>query len=439
MEGLNPQYAVFGALLGLMIGTALMFRPRMAMLGLAMLIFLSSIGVARDYRQMVWVQWLTPLQEQRAIVIVGLASTLIPFVLFFLPKRGVAGGIGLAFGMLAMSVCFGSFRIVHAGFQDAILSVGLASLLFGATITIFNRSTDTWEDLVLTPRMIVFPAILFLAASVVQIAVNPSHVVIGNANRFIGVGTNPQFVAVLLSFQITACVWLILNDTKTLRGLWIVLVVLMGAAIVGTGSRTGLMMTISGISILMMRRFGRVILAIPIVLLAGYLALTVAESLGLGFSLERFTSSENTRSVAWEILINQFTANPAFGVGVGGTEMSENSFLYAAASFGVTGPFLLIVFSLFCILHCVRLWRSTLPFQSLHSISDLCVAIIVMYLLGSIFEGYMIARISPVPLIVCLALLCSGRLMAMIRASDGEVADVDEDVEGEDDEELVRT
>lgn len=410
MTGLNATYLILGVVLGLLIMLATAINSRWSMLGLLGMLFMSSIGVATDYRGAPWIQWLYPLQEQRNTVFAGVALGTFAAGWLLVPPSSVGGAVRALLFLMLIGIFIGLMRAIHAGVPDSILSVLLALLTFGAVMLVAGRRIDAWEDLDVLPRLVALSALLPLAAACVQLVVNPSKAFIGNTNRFVGVGANPQFMACLSAFQVLCAIWLIYFGSLVARLLWIVIAITGIAIIAAAGSRTGLLLLMIGVGVISIRRFGRIVIVVPAMLLAMVVLNLLVDALGIDIPFARLLSGDNTRQQAWGILMGQFVSSPLLGVGTGASEKSENSLLYAAASYGILAAALLVAFAAWSLSRCVRLIRRTNSVPEVHPFVDLFVAMIIMYLVGSIFEGYMIARVSPMPIFCGLALLGLAKL-----------------------------
>jgi len=427
MTGITTNFLLIGIGLGIVIIMLTAMNRRAAMLGLIGMLFMSSIGVATDYRGSPWIQWLYPLQEQRNIVLAGVAMGTFVSGWLLMPQSSVGGAVRPLLYLMLIGVFLGLMRAIHAGVPDAILSVLLAVLTFGAVMLVAGRRIDSWEDLDSIPRLVALSAILPLAAAAVQLAIDPSRAFIGNTYRFIGMGANPQFMACLSAFQVLCAIWLVYYGTIVSRVLWIAIAIAGVSVIAAAGSRTGLLLLALGLGIISVRRFGRIVVVVPVALLSVFLLNLLVEAIGIELPFARLVSGDNTRQQAWGILVNQFISSPLVGVGTGASEKSENSLLYAAASHGVLAFMVLVAFIAWTIGRCTTLVRRTFGTPEIHPYVDLFVAMVLMYLAGAIFEGYMIARVSPMPIFCGLARIGLGKIESLL---DAWLAEEDEAADG---------
>ena len=257
---------------------------------------------------------------------------------------------------------------------------------------------------------------LFALACVVQAALDPSRLTTGLQDRFIGVAANPQHVAVLAAGAMVFAAWRIWGDP--LRGglpFWIALFCTCGVAILLAGSRTGIVMASIGVAALGYRRLGRVVLIVPALALLAALAIQIADFLGVDLPLARLSEGGDTRSEAWSALLAGFASSPVIGVGMSDLEKSENSFLYAAASFGIGMLVLTVALAIAMIVQCVAVLRAAQPYRRLRPIADLVVGFHLAYLFGANLEGYIMSRNSAMMVMLLLAAAFGAVLVDAVR------------------------
>ena len=139
----------------------------------------------------------------------------------------------------------------------------------------------------------------------------------------------------------------------------------------------------------------------------------------IGNKAQRLTSTEDTRTSAWFGLWENAWSSPLIGLGVAEAGDSENSYLYAFASYGlgmlaliamlviVSGGLMLRLFML----------RGRLEADQ-RSMIDLVMAYNAMYFAGAVFEGYLIARVAaPLVLMLIFSGLAS-RMLALVREDE---------------------
>lgn len=269
------------------------------------------------------------------------------------------------------------------------------------------------EDLVILLRTVILVNYAWVGMVVIQIAINPKFVTLGNESRFCGILGNPQHAGVLLAFCCVISIWLLLNDRKKFKVLYLGILGFNVVFLLWTGSRTGLGMTIIGLSAVLYTRVGRAILFLPILAILTYVGLKVVVNvIGIDFGLERLVSTTNTRDYAWWKLLTTGLENPLFGVGTLESEKSENSWLFGFAAYGLGMLAITLLFTLIAVWECLQLLRTRfwLP-ERYRPYSDLIMGTIAMYFAGAMLEGYMMARVGAS---LCIYVLVAGA-GAMIR------------------------
>ena len=424
----SVTWFLVGALSGCMFLAAQLFRPRAMALALAAILFIYLIGLPIDYWGRPVQQWINPLQENRTSIIVGLVPLILLGGWFILPPSAIRSIPKPLFFLGALYIYIGAIRIIHNGLIDGILTMLLAMFTLATIVVVFQRLSNEWEDFLIFPRVIVFAVAAFLAATAIQFVINPDKIVIGIAERFIGVAANPQFTAVLCGIGLIVMIWLVMYDRRRFLWIYVGMAILTGMALLSTGSRTGILMFLLGLSVLGIRRFGRQLLIIPLLGIGLMLMIRLASTIGIDLPLDRFLAGGDTRTGAWKELLLVFRNNPLIGVGVVDAGKSENSFLYAAASYGLLAPLLLIGLGIGCLSLGIRLFRRTQPYPVLHPQADLVNAIFAAYFAGAIFEGYMIGRVTGMLIVITLTIVCGQLLLDRLTIWESEVMIPDPDL-----------
>jgi hypothetical protein len=412
----------FGTIAALVWILAMTTNPKAGILAIALMVFMSAIGVAFNWRGNIHGSWLLGLQVQRSYVFLALGVVLAGGMAMHLPTLRFNKLSGGALLLVLAGLYIGLMRMYHVDFIDGVQTMALAAIAIVALTVACAICINTQEDMYAPVRMVALGLGMFLICVVVQIGLDVSRIM-NDSDRFIGVGSNPQIVATFLALSLVPVVWLLVNDrVNRYRPLWWTIGGAGAIALLATGSRTGLAMTFLGLGVVFVRRFGRLALAVPLAGFAVYVGFSAASAVGIELPLARFLSTENTRSAAWATLIQQFEASPLLGNGVEGAEKSENSYFYGAAAYGVGMLVLLIVFTVYSVWNVLRLYWRTRAYPSLHSVVDLIIAIHVMYFAGAFFEGYMISRVSaPLVIIVVAVSMASAILFQLSRQAEGEL------------------
>jgi hypothetical protein len=289
-----------------------------------------------------------------------------------------------------------TLRVVHNDPLDAAQSIFLSIMTLIPLLFTASAVLDSFDDLRVLIRGIAVLGMIWLGMTGLQILINPTLVTMGNEFRFVGLFSNPQHSGVFMAFMCVSLLWLVMNDLKRYKLIYLGMLGISGVLLLWTGSRTGLGMAIIGVSTTLYSRVGRAILFLPIAGLVGYIGLKImVDVLGITFGVERLASTANTRDYAWWKLYTVAMENPLFGVGTEDAEKSENSWLYGFASYGI-GMFALLL-SL-AIAGTVEIFRS---FRTRFTVTgeyrnyfDFLNGMMLMYFAGAVLEGYMISRVS---------------------------------------------
>ncbi len=361
------------------------------------LLLFASMATPLDWkRQVVNTFWL-PIQSRRSMFY--LAFGLIAFPILMLRfSRVLSKPVSMSVVILIlMGIYAAMLRFVHGDAADAAESILFASGTLIPLLFIPSLSMDKPSDMVSMLRVVPLVNIVWMGMCGVQFVVDPSYLVLGNQFRFVGLLGNPQHAGAMMAMFLVILLWLIMNDTtKKFKIVYICLISADLLALLWTGSRTGLGMFLIGSSAVLYTKVGRAIFVLPVAGIVSYVGLKfVINTLGFDVGLDRLTSTENTRDYAWWKLYTTGMDNFFVGAGVDGSEKSENSWLYAFASYGIGMLTLAIFFAVFAFWECVRLIRTRfwLPTR-LRPYSDLVVGFTAMFLAGAVLEGYMIARVS---------------------------------------------
>jgi hypothetical protein len=306
---------------------------------------------------------------------------------------------GLGLGMMLMGVYMGIITIFHSGAGAGIAAAALALGSVGVMLLFLASYLRTWDDINSLLRMFVLVGCLWSLLCIVQVGIDQRALTMGYASRrFMGLAGNPQHAAGFSAVMATVAFWIYLNNvSKRWRLVSMFCATTHVVFILWTASRTGLAMTTIGFAGVLYSRLGRAVLLAPVAAAAGFGLLTLAQALGIQFGLERFTSTDDTRSVKWLTLIENGLANPVIGLGLEDAGGSENGFLYGFAAFGIGLPLIMGVLLFSTMAMCLRLLgvRFDTPNPVGKRVIDLTIAYFAMYWAGNMFEGFGVARMSP--------------------------------------------
>lgn len=428
-EDLSQGTLLVAAMVGVIMWIMIMVKIQSAKLVIVAMLFMSAIGVALNFRGGYLGSWLLPLQLQRANLFLALG------VLLLLSFMGVAGKVSIArtsfqaWMLLTIALYQGFLRVFHDTAIDGAMSMAFAMGTIFPLMLIFPALLREKEDWYALLRVIMWASMLYLGGCLVQMAINPTKLIIPGLYRFYGISANPIFASTYLAVPAVVGLWLILNDPKwRYRWLWIALFGLNLILMLATGSRSGIVYTIIGFVAVLYRRLGRSVLILPFIALSAWVALEFVSLFGINFGFSRVVSLEDTRSAAWLILIEEGLQSPLFGHGTTGVSKSENSYLFGFASFGLPMLALMLVFLFASISHCKTLQRTVRSYPSWRPLVDLMIGFNVIYFANTMLDGIILARTDPQ--LINMLLFSAMSAMFMLKVRNGELADeVEEEVD----------
>ncbi|MCX5690511.1 MAG: hypothetical protein NTV94_12140 [Planctomycetota bacterium] len=373
---------------------------KFSLLFIGAMLFISGLGLGEDVQKGVeYHTWLFPLQSNRQAVYMACAGMVLLGGMIHAAKLKTSNIPGLGIGMMLMGVYMGTITIFHTGMINGFAAIVLALFSMSAVMIVLASQLREWDDFVSMLRVLALIGCVWTLACVVQFVVDKSALTTGfGLRRFIGLSGNPQHAAGLSAVMATLSFWLVLNDRSKL---WKLLAVMAATThivfVLWTASRTGLALTMIGFTGILYARLGRAVFFAPVAGLIGYAVLTLAQNMGVEFGFERLTSSDDTRSDKWNILIERGFSSPIVGVGLEDAGGSENGFLYGFASFGFGVPIILTLIMLATMVVCAKLVKARFetPNPVGKRVIDLTLAFFAMYWAGNMFEGFGVARISP--------------------------------------------
>lgn len=379
----------------------------------------SSMSMPLDWNDRINPTIWLPIQRIRSELF--LASGVAGFVMLLFQSSRLRGKkLSLPVWFLVLAGMYAALlRFVHDSPAQGAFSVlfGLATLIpLALTATVVM---DEIEDLILLLRSVVLVNIAWIMMVFAQIVVNPKYVTMGNEHRFVGILANPQHSGVLMAFFTVITLWLMLNDTRRYKLIYTGLLGANALLLIWTGSRTGLGMTVIGVSSVLYAKAGKAILFLPVVGLLTYIGLKVVVNVvGVDVGLSRLSSTANTRDYAWWKLLTTGLENPLFGVGTLESEKSENSWLFSFAAFGIGMLGITIMLALATMWESLMLLKKRFGLDSYYRpYADLIVGVMGMYIAGAVFEGYMVSRVNAT---ICFFTIVAGA-GAMVKKKANEM------------------
>ncbi|HMN42084.1 MAG TPA: hypothetical protein PKE29_14665 [Phycisphaerales bacterium] len=305
--------------------------------------------------------------------------------------------------LFGLAIYVGLLQFYHEDTQTALEAIGFALATIPCFMFAAGRSAKSLEGVSGLIRTIMWVSVAWTVCCSVQFVLNPRYLVNWNG-RFHGMLGNAQHVAAMVAPFAIIAVWLFLHDPqKRRRILWVAIFAVNLLFLVWTGSRTGGLMFVLGLSLVLYTRIGNAVLLMPIGVLLVWGLSYLADALQISSNLQRFISTENTREGVLSGQIRAALENPILGAGWrSGTVGTENSYLGALGAYGIICFFIILCLLGVSVWQCTRfnLQKRWLD-RERRAVVDLFTAFMAMFFAGAVFEGYMLAR-SFIPLLMLL-------------------------------------
>jgi len=426
-------FSLAGAIaVGLGLLLAFLRNPKVGLVVVGIMLFVTTLGLTKVGQFQFARTWLAPLQQNRTPLVAAAAVLLMLGTLVHLGRLSIRSVPLQGLFMLFIGLYAGLMRFGHEGLGDGIATMGLTTLIVAPMLLLIPGLLREWSDFEALLRTLVLTMIMWSAAVLVQVFINREMLFTTtgarSAYRFSGLTANPQAASILLSVTAFSALWIVLN-TKAQRAR-VLAVGLVGASLImlaWTGSRTGVAMFGLGFIAVLYARVGRSIFLLPVIAVVGYVLYNIAVNvLDIEMGLSRLASTEDTRSHVWLRLWEAALREPLVGVGVDDAEASENGYLYGFASYGVGMLLLLLAMTFVSGVQMLRLLRARpgLPVEG-RALVDLVLGFNAAYFAGSMFEGYMIARISAMNILWLLFAAIGSRILEKA-AEDRSLGESDE-------------
>ncbi len=267
---------------------------------------------------------------------------------------------------------------------------------------------------------------IFILVNLYQISIN-TYPVTFTQGRFLGTTGNPQHAGTLLAICVPIFLLLFFKSKLIYRIWWGAALILSLYLLTWTSSRTGLAM--AGIGILLGLRnliFQNLswifIFAIFGILLYSALGTynelknssiyTVKNESNISLKQTPF-DRENTRYQVWTGQWRQFNKYPIFGPPRVGQRIRfrENSWLGVAAQFGIIGFFPMIIMGVFLLARIFKLLTIGQVPQEFKLYADFIAAGLLMLILGSVGEAFLLGVLSFPGIVIFLYLTTSDFLL----------------------------
>jgi hypothetical protein len=406
-----------GAIAGLTLLLLSKLNFRWASLLVGAMVFFSAIATAVDFYENPYITIIAPLSDNRSFLYMVCGLGLVAMAVINGDKVSLRDVTPTAWFCFLLSMWGALIQTAHDGLQQGLQSLAFAAATLVPLSIAVGGLIKKWGDWVVPLRCIAFATAIWTALTAYQFYVDRRMVMLGNENRFIGLSANPQHTAAFLACAGNVVLYLALTETvKLLRLLWIAQMGAIVVMLVWTGSRTGLGMMALGAGVILYARIGRVILVMPFVAIAAYVLFKFLSQDLADVNTDRLTSSNDTRTVMWKVLVTQFVENPIIGIGSGRSEASENGYLLGAATYGAGFVFIQII-ATFCVAaQAISLWRlRSYLVPKDRALIDLVLGTFLSFFAGGMFEGYFAARIAASIVILVILSVVAGRVTRLIR------------------------
>lgn len=421
MFGMDPRILLLAAMLGLAGVVLAAYRFRFALVVFAGLLFVSAIGAPLDWEGRLVHTWMLPIQLVRTYLFGAFGGLMIVTLVAHLPRMSFRRTSSQTLWLLAIGVYEAIIRFLTSDVEKGVLTLLLRLLVVLPAAFVLPALLETRRDWLALLRTFMFVSAMWIGASAVQFVTDRSVLTLGAGGlRFQGMLSNPQHAAAFLAYTVVIATFMALNDgILRFRPIWIIAASIGSMLLLWTGSRTGVSMAIIGMMFVLYPRLGVSIILLPIAIGLVLLAFSFIARTGVDFDLSHLISHEDTRSSGWTGLVRTIADHPLFGIGStesGEAGGSENSILYGTATSGLGMGALILVLMISSAVLLKNLWRlkrSMIP--SDRRLVDLIVGANCMYFAGSMFEGYIIARVSAMLVILMMFGAMGSRLIQEAR------------------------
>jgi len=393
----SPLGIAGGLLLLVLSGVLVSVRFRWALWGvMALLIFTSSLSspskeifaLAPPLKQL--------SREGRSLTVVCLLFLLVPALS---AKRGSRRRI--VFGPMLLYLLFQllfSFMYFLAGDTERGI---FAPIIFLLTFFVFgiglSRMLQRADDLDNLLKMLIVVALAVVLGTVYQLSVDRAMIMA--QGRLFGLTGNPQALAIYCG----ALVLPVVAGVQRLghQRIWYLLALFLTGFLVvfllWSGSRTGILMTLTGLGLMFRHQLGGLLKTTILVATMVMFAWQVTD-FGESSAViqERFGRSVlvNTREATWNSMLTVFVENPIFG-STKDVWATESSYLGALARFGVVGTAPLFISVTLVLMALVKLNKKRSGLGEHAILVDLVTAGFFSLAIGAVFEGFLMATLTP--------------------------------------------
>lgn len=404
---------------------------RFSIMLIAVMLFFTAISRQTTWNLLLVRTIITELQAQRSTMYLGAGALLLLAGVMHVQQLRVRSASGLAILLTFSGVYAGLIRMLAADVGEGLQSIGFAVVTLVPLMLVPPAMIRDWWDMYVLPRVVAVVGLGWCGLCVLQFVVNRRALTTGYlTQRFVGMTGNPQHASAFLAFAMICCIFLVLNDPKrTFRLVWIGTAALCGVFLLWTASRTGVAMAAIGVLACFYGRAGAGALLLPIVGAVGYVGYSFLAGQRVDFDVERLAGGGQTRAAAWRELWGDFMSNPLFGNGGTGVkeafraEKSENSLLYGLATYGAGMGAIIVLMALASIVQMLRLMRlrgAMVGYQ--RRIAEFLIGSQGMFWAGSVFEGYIVGRVSSPIVYMLIFTAMSQRTIELATAEQNALA-----------------
>lgn len=337
-------------------------------------------------------------QQGRNIVLALLLVLMLPSLLINKGTRGRLINPALL-AYLLFEILY-TFEIAAARSQGSLLRLVIGIMLFTLTFVVFgfglSKMLQSGLDALDAVRSIAWMGVIVAAITAFELFTNPKSVILGG--RLASVAATATFCAEMFVAAMLPTLYLIIRPGARgwARVFWMCAFAVETLMMIGSGTRTGILMSFVGIVIMLRSRLAKLFpVAIGATILIAIALLILPENLGI-IGAERMLDTTDSRTAVWHEGWQQFLSSPFFGVSVDGENVIiENSYIDAFATAGLIGgaPFLLALILFGRSMFQMQRRRSTLDSGNQLFI-DLLIGAFVAELVGAFFDAYLLATVS---------------------------------------------
>lgn len=275
-------------------------------------------------------------------------------------------------------------------YNRGILTIVAYTVTYLSIVVGIGASLQRVEDCKKALWAILGSVIVIVLFTIHELVVKRSGVVIGN--RLFAVTVNPQTAATTFALTITLISYL-LTSTRGLKSNLAkpFLLVMLGFCtifLLWTGSRTGLLSVIVGLTVLFYDKVSRLAIVIALLAASTFGALQVFSD-----SLEhanRLVSTQDTRSAAWIRMYETYTNNFVWGIPNFNGSSGECTYLSIAAGMGTFGVVFMIIFLICTTVFLYSLLKNKHLLGEYSRMANLIASGIITILVACLLDDYLL-------------------------------------------------